>query len=68
MKERKVLRDKIAELTELTQRGDSLYLQEREVNLDSAVNRTAIIGIYKEIDALKSQIEALLGKPPPPKR
>lgn len=46
-------------LSELTDRGDAIYLQEKDVQLDSEVNRTAIVGLYKEIDAIKSQLEAL---------
>lgn len=50
---------KIEDLTKLTKRGDTLYLQEREVQLDSEVNRSAIVALYREIDALKSQLEAV---------
>lgn len=59
VEKRKTLRDEITELTHLTKRGDILYLQGKEVSLDSEVNRTAIVGLYREIDAIKSQIEAL---------
>ena len=58
-KDKKELINKIKELTELTKRGETLYLQKMEVELDSEVNRTAIVGLYKEIDAIKSQLEAL---------
>lgn len=54
------------ELTALTKKGDMRYLQEREIDLDSEVNRAAIVGLYKEIDAIKSQLEAL-GKTVPTK-
>ena len=59
--------NKIKELTQLTKRGDTLYLQQREVQLDSEVNKAAIVALYREIDALKSQIATLLSKTPPTK-
>jgi len=65
-KDRTELLNKIKELTVLTKRGETLYLQKREANLDSQVNRTAIVGIYKEIDAIKEQLEKL-GKTAPTK-
>lgn len=65
-KDRTELLNKIKELTVLTKRGETLYLQKREVNVDSQVNRTAIVGIYKEIDAIKEQLEKL-GKTAPTK-
>ena len=58
--------NKIKELTQLTKRGDTLYLQQREVQLDSEVNKAAIVALYREIDALKSQI-ATLSKASPTK-
>jgi hypothetical protein len=39
--------------------GDALYLQKKEVQLDSEVNRAAIVALYKENDAIKSQLEVL---------
>jgi hypothetical protein len=58
-KDKTELLNKIKELTQLTKRGETLYLQKKEVELDSQVNRTAIVGLYREIDAIKSQLEAL---------
>jgi len=54
------------ELTALTKQGDIIYLQKKEVELDSNVNREAIVGLYKEIDAIKEQLEKL-GKTAPTK-
>lgn len=74
-KSRAELQNKSEELTALTKRGDTLYLQSREVDLDSDVNRSAIVGLYKEIDDIKKQLGALgktaptkdpAGAPPPP--
>ena len=58
-KDKTELLNKIKELTQLTKRGETLYLQKKEVELDSEVNRTVIVGLYREIDAIKSQLEAL---------
>ncbi len=74
--DRSELLKKIKELTALTKRGETLYLQKREASLDSQVNRTAIVGIYKELDAMKEQLEKLsktlpakdTGLPPRPKQ
>ena len=51
--------NKIKELTQLTKMGESIYLQQREVTLDSQVNKTVIVALYREIDAIKSQLAAL---------
>ena len=58
-KSRTELVNKIKQLTELTKRGQTLYLQKREVELDSQVNRTAIVALYKENDITKSEFKAL---------
>lgn len=65
-KSRAELMREISALSELTDRGDAIYLQEKDVKLDSDVNRAAIVGIYKEIDAIKSQLFSL-GKTTPSK-
>ncbi|MGV8949051.1 MAG: hypothetical protein ACOH2E_06800 [Candidatus Paracaedibacter sp.] len=65
-KDKTELLNKIKELTQLTKRGETLYLQKKEVELDSEVNRIVIVGLYREIDAIKSQLEAL-GKTTPTK-
>lgn len=57
--DRKELYGKIKELTALTKRGDMIYLQEKEVELDSDVNRAAIVALYKENDEIRSQLKAL---------
>jgi len=57
--DRKELYEKIKELTALTKRGDMIYLQEKEVQLDSEVNRSAIVALYKENDETKSQLQKL---------
>jgi hypothetical protein len=75
-KSRAELTNEEKSLSELTDRGDAIYLQEKDVQLDSEVNRTAIVGLYKEIDAIKSQLEKLgktaptkdMGLPPGPKQ
>jgi hypothetical protein len=75
-KSRAELTNEERSLSELTDRGDAIYLQEKDVQLDSEVNRTAIVGLYKEIDAIKNQLETLsktaptkdMGSPPGPKQ
>ena len=58
-KSRAELMNEVKELSALTDRGDAIYLQEKDVQLDSEMNRAAIVSLYRENDAIKSQLETL---------
>ena len=59
VEDRSTLENKIEELTQLTKMGDAIYLQKKEVQLDSELNRAAIVSLYRENDVIKNQLEAL---------